>query len=227
MIRSGRRRPPSVLTTAPLLLGAALVALLAGTNGCAPKRVLDPPPSGASADRSSPSARSTRTARPDTATSFDLPRPGFRPRSGPIQAPAPGGAEDAVLGARAAELATAQIGKPYSFGAIGPDRFDCSGLIFFVYGSLGVSLPRVARDQMRAGVGVSLADARPGDLLFFRLRGSNVDHVGMYLGDGRFVHAPNRSRPISVDLLDDYWRPRLRTVRRVLSPQGDPPPGED
>ena len=118
--------------------------------------------------------------------------------------PAAGG-----LGERAVDLARQHLGKPYRWGATGPDAFDCSGLVRTVYRELGVELPRVSRDQARAGVAVSAAEARPGDLVFF---GSPVDHVGIYAGDGTMIVAPQSGERVRVQrcVLE-----RATAIRRV------------
>ncbi|MFE4701751.1 NlpC/P60 family protein [Streptomyces sp. NPDC056738] len=89
--------------------------------------------------------------------------------------------------AEALAFARAQIGKPYVWGATGPDSYDCSGLTQAAWKAAGVSLPRVTYDQVNAGTTVSLADARPGDLVFFY---DDISHVGIYIGDGMMIHAP-------------------------------------
>ncbi|MFJ7964645.1 NlpC/P60 family protein [Streptomyces sp. NPDC096324] len=89
--------------------------------------------------------------------------------------------------AEALAFARAQVGKPYVWGATGPDSYDCSGLTQAAWKAAGVSLPRVTYDQVNAGTTVSLADARPGDLVFFY---DDISHVGMYIGDGMMIHAP-------------------------------------
>ncbi|WP_392963800.1 NlpC/P60 family protein [Streptomyces sp. LN245] len=89
--------------------------------------------------------------------------------------------------AEALAFARAQIGKPYVWGATGPDSYDCSGLTQAAWKAAGVSLPRVTYDQVNAGTTVSLADARPGDLVFFY---DDISHVGLYIGDGMMIHAP-------------------------------------
>ncbi|MFE1292727.1 NlpC/P60 family protein [Streptomyces sp. NPDC058751] len=89
--------------------------------------------------------------------------------------------------AQALAFARAQIGKPYVWGATGPDSYDCSGLTQASWRAAGVSLPRVTYDQVNAGTTVSLADARPGDLVFFY---GDLSHVGLYIGDGMMIHAP-------------------------------------
>ena len=88
---------------------------------------------------------------------------------------------------KALAFARAQIGKPYVWGATGPDSYDCSGLTQAAWKAAGVTLPRTTYDQVNAGTTVSLADAQPGDLIFFY---SDVSHVGMYIGNGMMIHAP-------------------------------------
>ncbi|MGW7254059.1 NlpC/P60 family protein [Streptomyces sp. NPDC054834] len=88
---------------------------------------------------------------------------------------------------KAIAFARAQIGKPYVWGATGPGSYDCSGLTQAAWKAAGVSLPRTTYDQVNAGTTVSLADARPGDLVFFY---DDVSHVGVYIGNGMMIHAP-------------------------------------
>ncbi|KUO12022.1 C40 family peptidase [Streptomyces sp. DSM 15324] len=88
---------------------------------------------------------------------------------------------------KALAFARAQIGKPYVWGATGPDSYDCSGLTQAAWRAAGVSLPRTTHDQANAGTTVSLADARPGDLVFFH---DDISHVGIHLGNGMMIHAP-------------------------------------
>ncbi|MEV5902981.1 NlpC/P60 family protein [Streptomyces sp. NPDC052127] len=105
-------------------------------------------------------------------------------------APSPSGSEDpsyATKAEKALAFARAQIGKPYVWGATGPDSYDCSGLTQAVWKAAGVTLPRTTYDQVNAGTTVSLADARPGDLIFFY---DDVSHVGVYIGNGMMIHAP-------------------------------------
>jgi cell wall-associated NlpC family hydrolase len=89
--------------------------------------------------------------------------------------------------AKAIAFARAQIGKPYVWGATGPDSYDCSGLTQAAWKAAGVTLPRTTYDQVNAGTTVSLADARPGDLIFFY---DDISHVGVYIGNGMMIHAP-------------------------------------
>ncbi|WP_405963474.1 NlpC/P60 family protein [Streptomyces sp. NBC_00723] len=100
------------------------------------------------------------------------------------------GSEDpsyATKAEKALAFARAQIGKPYVWGATGPDSYDCSGLTQAVWKAAGVTLPRTTYDQVNAGTTVPLADARPGDLIFFY---DDVSHVGVYIGNGMMIHAP-------------------------------------
>lgn len=89
--------------------------------------------------------------------------------------------------AKAIAFARAQIGKPYVWGATGPGSYDCSGLSQAAWKAAGVSLPRTTYDQVNAGTTVPLADALPGDLVFFY---DDVSHVGVYIGNGMMIHAP-------------------------------------
>ncbi|MFJ6704445.1 MULTISPECIES: NlpC/P60 family protein [unclassified Streptomyces] len=111
----------------------------------------------------------------------------------PSSAPSSGGSSSSsgsaygTKAAKAIAFARAQIGKPYVWGATGPGSYDCSGLSQAAWKAAGVSLPRTTYDQVNAGTTVSLADARPGDLVFFY---DDVTHVGIYIGDGMMIHAP-------------------------------------
>ncbi|SDN02295.1 Cell wall-associated hydrolase, NlpC family [Streptomyces sp. cf386] len=88
---------------------------------------------------------------------------------------------------KALAFARSQIGKPYVWGATGPDSYDCSGLTQGAWKAAGVDIPRVTYDQVNAGTTVSLANAQPGDLVFFY---EDVTHVGIYIGNGMMIHAP-------------------------------------
>ncbi|WP_405517478.1 NlpC/P60 family protein [Streptomyces canus] len=93
----------------------------------------------------------------------------------------------ATKAAKALAFVRAQIGKPYVWGATGPDSYDCSGLTQAAWKAAGVDLPRVTYDQVNAGTTVTLADAQPGDLVFFY---DDISHVGLYIGNGMMIHAP-------------------------------------
>lgn len=116
----------------------------------------------------------------------------------------------------AVDVAQQFLGVPYQWGGETPSGFDCSGLVQYVYGQLGVSLPRVAADQAQVGQPVaSLADARPGDLVAFH---DPVDHIGIYAGNGLMVVAPKTGDVVKVQPVYD----EPTAIRRVL-PTTTPP----
>ena len=102
------------------------------------------------------------------------------------------------LGQRAVRLARAQLGVPYLWGGASPSGFDCSGLVMWVYGRLGVRLPHNAAALYGTGRPVALGAMRPGDLVFF----PGLGHVGIYVGAGRMIHAPQSGRSVEVEALD-------------------------
>ena len=117
---------------------------------------------------------------------------------------------------RAVEVARSMIGRPYRYGGTTPKGFDCSGLVYYAYREIGMTAPRTASEQMRLSQPVRLSDARPGDLLFFRLSGRKVSHVGIYAGDGQFIHAPSKGKRVSYEATTSpYWRSRLIGVGRL------------
>ncbi|MBS3908872.1 MAG: C40 family peptidase [Actinobacteria bacterium] len=97
-------------------------------------------------------------------------------------------------------IAMGELGKPYSWGAGGPNSFDCSGLTRYVYGQLGVSLPHSSRAQYNSGRRVSRDDLQSGDLVFFA-RGGTISHVGIYVGGGSFIHAPQTGDVVKISSL--------------------------
>jgi cell wall-associated NlpC family hydrolase len=99
------------------------------------------------------------------------------------------GASGSGAGSRAVAIASQQAGEPYVFGAAGPDSFDCSGFTQYVYGQMGISLPRTATEQGNAATLVPQSSAAPGDLIFFGTPG-NFYHVGIYAGGGQIWYAP-------------------------------------
>ena len=127
----------------------------------------------------------------------------------PFQRGEPGagtpGGEVAGTGPAALRVAETRIGSPYRYGGAGPDAFDCSGLVSYAYSSVGIRLPRTAAQQYAAVKPVPRKDLEPGDLVFFRVDGKSVGHVGIYAGDGRFVDAPQTGGRVRVASLDDPW----------------------
>ncbi|MFF4469271.1 NlpC/P60 family protein [Streptomyces sp. NPDC001599] len=102
--------------------------------------------------------------------------------------------------AAAVAYAYQKLGSPYVWGATGPNAFDCSGLTQAAYRAAGVSLPRTTYAQIDAGRRVSRSELLPGDLVFFY---SGISHVGIYVGNGRMIHAPNPSAPVRVAPVDE------------------------
>ena len=96
-------------------------------------------------------------------------------------------------------IAKRYIGAPYRWAASGPNAFDCSGFTMFVYKQVGVSLPHSSRAQINYGERVSRSDLAPGDLVFF---GSPIHHVGMYVGGGRYIHAPHTGARVRIDSMN-------------------------
>lgn len=121
------------------------------------------------------------------------------------------------MGSAIAELALSMVGVPYRYGGADPQEgFDCSGLVHYAYASNGLSVPRTSRGQFDAARKIPLADAVEGDLVFFRDQ-EKLSHVGIYLGDGRFVHAPSSGDSVSVAKIDaPYYQSNLVAVGRLL-----------
>lgn len=110
-----------------------------------------------------------------------------------------------------------EMGKPYQWGATGPDSYDCSGLVYTLYGKIGITLPRVSREQAKAGTYVSKDNLQYGDLVFFAADGKTVNHVGIYVGNGEFVHAPATGSVVKKSsLVTGYYSRTYYTARRVM-----------
>jgi cell wall-associated NlpC family hydrolase len=124
------------------------------------------------------------------------------------------------VGLRADLVETAQsyLGVPYLWGGTSAQGFDCSGLTMSVYRLNGLQLPRSSRDQFEAGTPVTVDELREGDLLFFATGGAGrVSHVGMYVGDGTFIHAPSRGKSIcKAQLSEGYYRKTFLGARTYL-----------
>lgn len=109
------------------------------------------------------------------------------------------------------------LGKPYRWGAIGPNSFDCSGLTYYLFGQLGIKIPRTSKEQINVGTYVAKKDLEYGDLVLFARDGKNINHVGMYVGDGKFVHAPQSGDVVKITtLMSGYYANSYYTARRVL-----------
>lgn len=118
-------------------------------------------------------------------------------------------------GDRAVAIALDQVGVPYRYGGNSPRGFDCSGLIHYAYGQAGLNVPRTTGQLWSAAEPVNVGQLRAGDLLFFRVDGK-MSHVGMYIGDRRFVHAPQSGRRVSVASMDKpFYRAALLRAGRL------------
>jgi hypothetical protein len=149
-----------------------------------------------------------------------FPRPSGRVSSAPECAQGePGcGAPPPSFGGSSAlvDAALELRGTPYAPGGSGPESFDCSGLVQYVFAEFGIGLPRTVTSQFDATVEVPFEQLAPGDLLFFRTSGDAPSHVAIAIGDGTFVHAPSSRGVVRVEsLASSYWRDRFDSVRRV------------
>lgn len=170
-----------------IAIALALLALLA--QGCAPKRVLGPYPVETGSE------------------------PGVGPQAAGLGCAS---GEETVRGKAVAGEALALVGATYRAGGDTPKGgFDCSGFVRHVWLGQGVRLPRQARDQVGAGRPVASGGLSPGDLVFFSVHGRGVSHVGIWIGNGRFAHAPKPGQTVRVERLDDpYWSARFVGGRR-------------
>ncbi len=181
---------------------AILVSCLAVVAaGCAPKRVYGP--RGWDSPRGAPGpADARRDGAPADQAAAD----------GAVAI----GDEEARRGAMAADIAERFVGSPYETGGITRDGFDCSGFVRWIYHQQGIELPRNSREQARNGPAVDGGGLARGDLVFFGAgRGGGISHVGIYIGGGRFAHAPKRGRFVTIDSLDDpAWGSRFAGATR-------------
>ena len=120
-------------------------------------------------------------------------------------------------GAKLVELAKSKLGCKYVWGATGPNTFDCSGLMLWCHKQLGITIPRTSLAQSKSGKSVSKSDLQVGDLIFWKTTSAEVGHVGMYVGNNQFIHAPNKSKPVKYDSLDNsYYKSRYVRARRYF-----------
>ena len=120
------------------------------------------------------------------------------------------------VASKAIVYAREMLGKRYLYGGDSPAGFDCSGLVKYSYGRAGISMPRNTKSQRRMSVLVSMHSLREGDLLFFDQEGKKKSHVGIYLGNGRFIHAPSSGGKVRIDSMNaEYWKKHFVEARRV------------
>jgi len=120
-------------------------------------------------------------------------------------------------GARAAFYATKLVGARYRYGGNNPHNgFDCSGLVQYSYKLAGVKVPRNTRYQYQNSRYVRRSELRKGDLLFFNQEGKRFSHVGIYIGNNQFVHAPSTGKRVRVSTINNpYWKRHLASTRRL------------
>ena len=129
--------------------------------------------------------------------------------------------EDTSVGTEGISIAAVGlVGVPYRFGGNTPaGGFDCSGLIVYVYNnSAGIKLPRTIQEMSRTGQSIQNEAPAPGDLVFFNTTGERFSHAGIYVGHGRFVHAPSKGGTVRLDqMTSPYWAARYTEARRIAN----------
>jgi cell wall-associated NlpC family hydrolase len=149
----------------------------------------------------------------------------MKSRASVVKLPAPARAEgaeapravsaSAARGVEAARVAKRYVGVPYVWGGSSPSGFDCSGLVRYAFARVGIALPRRVAEQFQHGAPVPRSQLRPGDLVFF----DRLKHNGIYVGDGRFIHAAQSGDVVKVSRLDDGWyRAHWVGARRLVHP---------
>jgi len=183
---------PALTRRAAVVAGSAAAAALFATVPAAPAAAPAPPPA-------SPTVTVSTAVVPLAARSATIT---LDPQA--VAAAAPAAARRSAM-----QKALGKVGSPYRYGAAGPNAFDCSGLVTWAFKSSGKSLPRTSSQLSRVGAPVSKSALQPGDLVFFY---KPVSHVGIYIGNGKVVHASNRKSPVKVS---DIGRMPFNSARRV------------
>jgi len=174
-------------------VACALLALLALTSLCA-------------AEPAAPTSSDQSTTELTVTLEPNAPEPDPTPAVADIMPRIAGGVCD---------LASQFLGTPYRWGGTTPNAFDCSGFVRYCYAKLGVWLPRTARQQYKTGLKVAGSALKAGDLIFFDMMKGYVSHVGMYLGDRRFIHASNPRTGVRIDRIDSpKYRKHIVGARR-------------
>lgn len=153
-----------------------------------------------------------------SAAGRDITAPGMPSATPPADPDAlPQFSTETDLGSEVALRAIALVGTPYRYGGADLSGFDCSGLVYFVHQELGFTVPRTAAEQQRVTEHLDRSELQPGDLLFFHTsKRQRISHVGIYVGENRFVHAPQSGKQIELRNMDDgYYAPRLVAMGRL------------
>ena len=144
-----------------------------------------------------PAAAATTQPRPQPAALPSIVNPARLPGSVPLAVDRNPRRQRPSLGRRAVRIAARELGVPYRYGGSSPSGFDCSGLVAYVYGKLGVRLPHNAAAQYSYGRAVDRRRLEPGDLVFFH----GLGHVGLYIGHGKIIHAPQSGELVEIQSL--------------------------
>jgi cell wall-associated NlpC family hydrolase len=158
---------------------------------------------------------------PSAAPPAAVPTSAVPPATAQTTAVQPPARRPPLPGQEVVQQALSFVGIAYRRGGESPGAgFDCSGLIVHVYrAALGLSLPHNALAQSAAGRSVDKAHLEPGDLVFYNTRARPYSHVGIYLGDGRFIHAPKPGASVRIErMASSYWSRRYEGARRIAAP---------
>ena len=209
--RTQRSTPRRYATAAGRAVSATLAAALFGiASGDLPAPLPVPPVSApaVSAPAGAPASASSLLGQPEARLTAAITF-AYRPHPPVILPPLPPPPPPPSVGETALAAARTALGTPYAWGGTGRGGFDCSGLVQWAFRQAGVTLPRTSQTQSTVGQPVSRADLRPGDLVFFY---SQVSHVGIYVGDGQVLHAPQTGEVVKISPLA---RMPFHNARRV------------
>jgi len=147
-------------------------------------------------------AAARRAAAAAAAAAAQNPAPTTTTTTTPVAPPSGPVPPASSLGEQAVQIAMGELGVPYVWGGASPSGFDCSGLTMWVYAQLGIHLDHYTGSQWNAGPHVAYSDLAPGDLVFFE---PGIGHVGIYIGNNEFIHAPHTGTVVQISSLSDAW----------------------